>query len=149
MKIASILSEFLPEKIALAHCDIPCGIYDPRPAQIAASTVLKMVRLIRALPVGGPSEEILQARNSFARMVMVKEEHAQKCKSEILILWTDFFKPEDLQIYPNLHETIWKTAKLCSKNKQEINEEAAKDLIKVVDEIAEIFNKTKESRAKK
>ena len=76
-------------------------------------------------------------------MVWTKEEHARKCKEELLILWTDYFKFEHISLFPKLHETFWNAAKLCSKNKQEINEEAAKELVKVVDEIAEIFYKTK------
>lgn len=129
--------------IAYAHCDIPCGIYDPKPAQIAAATVLKMVQKIEALPKENPS---VSDRNSFVRLVWTKEEHARKCKEELLILWTDYFKPEHLEMFPNLHETFWKAAKLCSKNKQEVNMEAAQDLVKVVDEIADIFQKSKSSK---
>lgn len=143
-----LLSKVLPTQIVFAHCDVPCGIYDPKPAQIAAATVLKMIQLIKSLPAKGSDEEILKSRNSFVRMVWTKEEHARKCKEELLILWTDFFKPEDLKETPNLHEIFWSAAKLCSKNKQEINEEAAKELVKAVDEITNIFNKTKEKRAK-
>ena len=38
---------------AEAHCDIPCGIYDPIAAKIAAQTVHKMVLRIQSLePMG-------------------------------------------------------------------------------------------------
>lgn len=144
--IYSFLFKFLPTQTVFAHCDIPCGIYDPKSAQLAAATVLKMVQLIRELPLGGSKEEILQARNSFVRMVWTKEEHARKCKEEILILWTDYFKPEHLKMFPNLGELFWKTAKLCSKNKQEVNLKAAQDLVKAVDEIAEIFVRSKSKK---
>lgn len=143
--LKKILKKSLPGKVIYAHCDIPCGIYDPKPAQIAAETVLKMDKLITALPTKGTDGEMIQARNSFVRMVLVKEEHARKCKEEILILWTDYFKPQHLDLFPNLHDTFWKAAKLCSKNKQEINLDAAEELVKSVNEIAEIFNKTKTS----
>ena len=73
----------------------------------------------------------------------MKEEHAQRCKQELLILWTDYFKEEHLDVFPNLHETFWKAAKLCSINKQEVNMQSAQDLQKAVDEIAEIFERTK------
>lgn len=143
MKVLDSLVNFLPAFDVYAHCDVPCGIYDPKPAQIAAATVLKMVQKIKELPTDGSPEEILQARNSFVRMVWTKEEHARKCKEELLILWTDYFKSEHLEKFPDLHDKFWKATKLCSKNKQNVDEEAAKELIKAVDEIADIFNQTK------
>lgn len=139
-KLLKILAEMLPEEIVFAHCDVPCGIYDPKPAQIAAATVLKMVEKILALPQKNLS---LNDQNNFVRFVWTKEEHARKCKEELLILWTDYFKPEHLTRFPNLHEMFWKTTKLCSKNKQEVNLKAAQELVKTVDEIAEIFYSSK------
>lgn len=137
----TVLNRIFPARPVFAHCDIPCGIYTPEPALTAAKTVVKMVEKILALPTTGSPEEVLQARNSFVRMVEVKEEHAQLCKKELLILWTDYFKPEHLEMFPNLHETFWKAAKLCSKVKQEVNMEAAQALLKAVEEIAEVFVK--------
>lgn len=142
MRLLSVLTRFLPTLIVYAHCDVPCGIYDPKPAQIAAATVLKMVQKINELPKENLS---VSDQNSFVRMVWTKEEHARKCKEELLILWTDYFKPEHLPQFPNLHEVFWQAAKLCSKNKQEVNIETAQELVRVVDEIAEIFQKTKAS----
>lgn len=140
------ISKILPTKIAFAHCDVPCGIYDPKPSQIAAATVLKMVQLIYDLPKENPT---VNDRNKFVRLVLTKEEHARKCKEEILILWTDFFKQEHLKIFPNLHDTFWKAAKLCSTNKQEVSIEQARELVKAVDEIAEMFQKAKNAAATK
>lgn len=134
------ISKLIPTQTTYAHCDVPCGIYDPKPAQIAAATVLKMVQLINELPKEKPS---VNDRNKFVRCVLTKEQHAQKCKEELLILWTDYFKPEHLEKFPKLHDTFWKAAKLCSKNKQEVNEEAAKELITAVDKIAKVFFETK------
>lgn len=142
MKIFRIISGILPQQIAYAHCDVPCGIYDPKPAQIAAATVFKMVQLIEDLPKENLS---VQDRNKFVRCVLTKEEHARKCKEELLILWTDYFKSEHLEKFPNLHDVFWKATKLCSKNKQDVSLELAKDLVKAVDEIADIFQKTKKS----
>ena len=142
-KIFEFFHTIRPAKEVYAHCDIPCGIYTPEPALTAAKTVAKMVEKIQALPADGSAEKILQARNSFVRMVHVKEEHAQLCKKELLILWTDYFKPEHLEMFPTLHETFWKAAKLCSKNKQEVNREAAQELLDAVEEIAGMFNKAK------
>ena len=144
----SVISKILPTKIAYAHCDVPCGIYDPKPAQIAAQTVLKMVEKIKELD-SGLRQNDYASMNNFVRMVWTKEEHARKCKEEILILWTDYFKSEHLNMFPNLHETFWKTAKLCSVNKQEVSIEHAQELVKAVDEIAEMFQKAKDNTPKK
>lgn len=130
-----------PETV-YAHCDIPCGIYSAAPSAMAAETVEKMVTSILALLTTGSDAELLQARNSFVRMVKVKEEHAELCKREILILWTDYFKPEHLNQFPDLHEKIWGATKLCSQNKREVNLDAAKELRAKVAEIGGIFEKT-------
>lgn len=136
------LANFLPSESISAHCDVPCGIYDPKPAQIAAATVLKMVQLINDLPTENAT---VNDRNKFVRCVWTKEEHARKCKEELLILWTDYFKPAHLEKFPNLHDTFWKAAKLCSTNKQEVSLEHAQELVKAVDEIADIFQQSKAS----
>lgn len=140
MDLVSLLVKLLPAKPVFAHCDIPCGIYDPHNAQIAAKTVLTMIQKINQLTAVNPQ---VVDRNNFVRMVNVKEQHAEICKREVLILWTDYFKPEHLQKFPELHELIWKTAKLCSKNKQNVDESLAKELIEAVDKIAGIFEQTK------
>jgi nickel superoxide dismutase len=134
--IKKLLAHFLPNIEAWAHCDIPCGIYDPTPAKIAAKTVQRMVMQIQELM---PKNDI----NGIVRRILVKEQHAQICKSELQILWSDFFKPEHLQKYPDLHEKFWKALKLCSKNKQEVDLESANELVKLVDEIAKIFYEAK------
>lgn len=140
MKFTDLLLKLLPEHAAYAHCDVPCGIYDPNTAQIAAATVLKMVQKIKELPTESPSVE---DRNLFVRAVTTKEMHAQRVKDELLILWTDYFKPEHLEKFPNLHDTIWKASKLASKCKQTVDEDTANELVKAVAEIANIFNETK------
>ena len=129
-------------KPVYAHCDIPCGIYDPKPAQIAAATVLKMNEKVEGLPKD-ENQWTLTDRANFVRYIWTKEEHGRKYKEELLILWTDYFKPEHLEKFPDLHNKFWQAAKLCSKNKQEVNHEAAEALVKAVDEIADIFQQTK------
>lgn len=152
MIIASILfalmNKIFPAKDALAHCDIPCGIYTAEPARTAAKTVVKMVEKIGEIPPPSPKEllkgdvpALKTKANSLMRCVMVKEEHAQICKKELLILWTDYFKEEHLTMFPDLHEKFWKATKLCSKNKREVNLEAAQELLGSVEEIAEMFAK--------
>lgn len=145
MNVLRLIDKIIPPSDVFAHCDVPCGIYDPRPAQIAAETVVKMVEKLEALPT---EKKTLNDKNLMVRAIWTKEEHARKCKEELLILWTDFFKPEHLEMFPKLHETFWKAAKLCSKNKQEVNMEAAQELKKAVDQIAEMFTKTKAAAKK-
>lgn len=143
MKLLDGLIKLLPSKPVYAHCDIPCGIYDPASAQLAAKTVLTMVQKIKDLKAEPGSPEELQTRNSFVRMVKVKEEHSELCKREILILWTDYFKAEHLEKFPDLHILVWKTTKLCSDNKRAVDEAKAQELVEAVDKIADIFNQTK------
>lgn len=138
MDLIKLAVKLLPANPVYAHCDIPCGIYDPHTAQLAAKTVFKMVQKINELP---KNSELI-TMNSLVRMVMVKEEHAQLCKKEILILWTDYFKTEHLEKFPDLHDLIWKTTKLCSDNKRMVDEGKAEELIKAVDQVAEIFSQT-------
>lgn len=139
----NLLIKILPSKPAYAHCDIPCGIYDPHTSQLAAKTVLTMVQKLKELKAKPNSSEELQARNNFVRMVKVKEEHAEICKREVLILWTDYFKAEHLETFPDLHDLVWKTAKLCSDNKRAVDEIKAHQLVEAVDKIADIFAQTK------
>jgi nickel superoxide dismutase len=82
-------------------------------------------------------------RGNFVRMIAVKEEHAQICKKELEILWSDYFKPEHLEKFPKLHDTFWKAAKLCSKNKQNVDAAAAAELQAAVKEISDMFYATK------
>lgn len=144
MRFLKRLLGILPLSHAYAHCDVPCGIYDPKAAQIAAQTVLTMVQKVKSLEKNGDDKSAkLEYKNSLMRMIWTKEEHARKCKDEILILWTDYFKPEHLEKFPDLHEIFWKAAKLCSQNKQHIDESLAQELVKSVNHIADIFEQSK------
>ena len=128
------LIKLLPTKPIFAHCDIPCGIYDPHQAQLAAHTVIRMTKLIT---------EAGADMHKIARMTHVKEEHAGIVEEELETLWADYFKEEHFKQYPNLSDLILKTIKLTGKVRQEVNLEAANELLKNVQEIAEIFWKTK------
>ena len=144
MKLVT-LRRWLPVREAHAHCDIPCGIYDPVSAKIAAQTVLKMVMRIQALeyPKDGSDEQYTAYRNSIGRYITVKEQHADLVKHEVDILWHDYFKPEHLDKYPDLHTTVWETTKLASANKQNVDLDSAKQLVASVDKVAETFWATK------
>ncbi len=138
---------FAPQR-AYAHCDIPCGIYTTRQASIAAETIEKMVQKIEELQNGVKAE--IEKEHDLTRLVKVKEEWAQICKNELWILWSDYFKPEHLVKYPDLHEVFWKGTKLCSQNKREINLGAAKELRSLVDgRIAQIFKDAEEAKGEK
>lgn len=140
MRLLRLIDCILTPKTAFAHCDVPCGIYDPKPAQLAAETVVKMVEKLEGVPKNNLA---ISDRNLIVRSITTKEVHAQKCKEELLILWTDFFKPEHLELFPDLHDKFWKATKLCSKNKQSVDMKAAQDLKTAVDEIADMFAKVK------
>lgn len=134
-----------------AHCDVPCGIYDPHGAAIAAKTVYTMNKKLTDLPMPGPSasaQEQLEHRNTIVRMVQTKESHAQICKQELLILWTDYFKPEHLLLAPDLHETFWKAAKLCSYNKQHADLAKSQELMDAVAHISTLFQKAEAAKKK-
>jgi nickel superoxide dismutase len=129
----SALDRIIPARPVYAHCDIPCGIYTIEPARTAAKTVIKM---IEKLTEADPADI-----HAITRYTMAKEEHAQKCKEELLILWTDYFKPEHVEMFPELHNTFWKAAKLCSQVKQEVSKEKAQELQEAVENIAGMFEK--------
>ncbi len=133
-------------EIAEAHCDIPCGIYDPIAAKIAAQTVQKMVQRIQALAAPDPGADVGAVQgyaNTVSRYVAVKEEHAELCKHELRVLWADYFRPEHVEAHPDLHTTFWNAEKLAGRNKQNVDPEAAQELVAVVDRISEIFGATK------
>lgn len=131
---------------AEAHCDAPCGVYDPASARIAAEAVLSMTKKILDLKVPDSSDAKATANyhNTLTRYIMVKEEQARTAKEELLILWTDYFKPTHLEKYPDLHDTFWKAAKLCSSTKVEVSLEHASELMDAIKNIHEIFWATKD-----
>jgi nickel superoxide dismutase len=129
-----------PKTVAYAHCDIPCGIYDPAGAQQAARTVARMVELIGQID---PASTAVADRNKFIRCVSVKEQHAELVKREVQVIWSDYFKPEHLAAAPDLHTKVWNILKLAGKNKQSIDAEAAAQLEAAVKEFADIFWATK------
>src|ERR1044071_7349537 len=131
-RVFDLFDQAVPPQTAYAHCDIPCGIYDPHAAQIGALTVIRMVQLIQALekPGDGASKDQWDTYTmQVSRYAAVKEEHAKIVEHEIIVLWTDYFKPEHLEKHGNLHDVVWKACKLTSTVKQQINMEAAQPLL--------------------
>ncbi len=146
------VERLLPAEEASAHCDIPCGIYDPHAAQIAALTTVRMFQLIDALPepaANAPKAERDLYDAQISRYTAVKEDHAKLCEEELVILWTDYFRPEHLEKHANLHDVVWKTTKLCSTVKQQMNPQAAQDLLAGCQQVAEIFWDTKGVKTKR
>ena len=124
-----------------AHCDGPCGVYDPASARVAAEAVQSMTKKMNTLESnhgdsGGNSASYI---NTMSRYAVIKEEEAQKCKDELLVLWTDFFKPQHLESIPGLHDTFWQAAKLCSACKVEVSEQHAQELMDAVEAIHNMF----------
>ncbi len=130
-----------------AHCDVPCGVYDPMPAQIAAMTVARMTDTILDLEAhdqkdhGGTRDHHYQ--NKITRMINEKERSAEHVKHEVRIIWGDFFKAPQFEAHPelqNLCHTIMMTASKC---KQNIDQDATRKLVDEINQFAEVFFKIK------
>ncbi len=133
-------------RIVYAHCDIPCGIYDPHEAQIAALTVLRMDQLIgeASAPVPDTKPEDRAAYTSkLARYTAVKEAHAERVKHEVRVIWGDYFTPDHAKQHPQLVEIVNRILKQASKARQSTALTDAQELLKSVQEFAELFWLTK------
>lgn len=138
-KIAKKLDHQLAFEGVDAHCDIPCGIYDPHHALIGALTVIRMVDLINKLVEEHGADGGQEFNNSMARYVVVKEEHAELTKNEIRVIWGDFIKEQHVNDYPQIHGLVHKIMQLGSKSRQTVDRETALALLEAVNEFSEIF----------
>ncbi len=136
--VTSAIKNRFPAEEVHAHCDGPCGVYDPSSARIAAEAVLSMTKKILAIEGND-----VAAQNTMSRYIAIKEEQAHLAKTELLVLWTDYFKPVHLEAYPDLHDTFWKAAKLCSAVKVGVSLEDAEALMAAIENIHNIFWATK------
>ncbi len=116
----------------LAHCDIPCGVYDPEQARIEAESVYKIIEKYHA------SDDALFRD----RCVLIKEQRAELAKQHISVLWSDYFKPEHLEQFPNLHDVCWRALKQCSTVKRSLDAGDAQRLLDQIDEIDDMWKKT-------
>jgi len=121
-----------PTRTVHAHCDIPCGVYDPEQARIEAESCLKIIEKYEA-----NDDPLFRAR-----CIDVKEERAELVKHHLDVLWHDYFKPEHLGQFPDLHETFWKATKQASKVKQTLDTGAARELLSMIDTIDDMWKKT-------
>jgi nickel superoxide dismutase len=120
-----------------AHCDLPCGVYDPAQARIEAQSVKAIC-------------EKLQGNNDSdfrTRALLIKEQRAELVKHHLWVLWTDYFKPPHFEKYPDLHRLFNEATKLAGGGpggaKSSDDPAVADDLLAKIDEIAEIFAETK------
>ena len=122
---------------ARAHCDIPCKIYDPATAQIAALSVIRLLDLIAELEAKDGLSLADQAQ--LSRLVGEKETHAAKVKDEVRVIWGDFFKAPQFEKYPNTHELVHSIMLAGSACKQHTDRSNGVKLLELVNEFAESF----------
>ena len=116
-----------------AHCDLPCGVYDPAQARIEAESVKAIMEKFN-----GSDDNVFKTR-----CVMIKEDRAELVKHHLWVLWTDYFKPNHLEKYPQLHDLFWKATKAAGESKKTNEVSVAEDLLAQIAEIDRIFWETK------
>jgi len=137
-RLLEILDTHRQAPTVSAHCDGPCGVYDPASARIAAEAVLSMTKKILDIDMSAEG-----AHNTYIRYVAIKEAEAEEVKRQLDILWHDYFKPEHLEAHPDLHNIFWQAAKQCSATKVSVSVDACTDLLNRIEEIHNIFWSTK------
>lgn len=147
-QVLKFLSSIIPTETAYAHCDYPCGIYDPHRALIGALTVIRMIDILHdtaqhITEAAQQKTDDFEFRNNFIRGVAVKEEHAELVKQEVQIIWGDYFKAEHREKLPELDGLVHEIMQLGSKTKQTMDRQQAMQLLEKVNRFAEIFWKTK------
>ena len=133
-----MLSRLLaPKTVVHAHCDLPCGVYDPAQARIEAESIKMIIQ-----KVGENSDADFRTR-----AIVIKEQRAELVKHHLWVLWTDYFKPPHFEKYPQLHTLFNEATKLAgaSGTKGSFDEGKADELLAKIDEIAEIFWETKKA----
>jgi nickel superoxide dismutase len=137
-----MLEAFLtPHRTVHAHCDVPCGVYDPAQARIEAESVKAIQqRYVEAEKFKSSGESTEDYRT---RCLLIKEERADLVKHHLWVLWTDYFKPEHLEKYPELHDKFWKATKLAGASKKAQDPAQGQELLDAIDELGKIFWETK------
>ena len=132
-RINAALDSSSTSLVVHAHCDLPCGVYDPAQAKLEAQSVKACMEKYNAS--SDPDFKV--------RATIIKEERADLVKHHLWVLWTDYFKVEHLKAYPNLHDLFWKATKTAGETKKTNDVAVADRLLAEIDEIAEIFWATK------
>ena len=126
---------FAPTIEVSAHCDLPCGVYDPAQARIEAESVKKIC------------EKVADNDDADFRMraMIIKEQRSELVKHHLWVLWTDYFKPPHFEKFPELHVLVNKATKLAgaSGTKGSFDVATADELLGKIDRIAEIYAETK------
>jgi nickel superoxide dismutase len=132
-----LMKFFKPTIIVNAHCDLPCGIYDPAQARIEALSVKACMEKFHA------SDDA----NFKARAISIKEERSHIVKEHLWVLWTDYFKAPHFEKFPQLHQLFNDATKLAGAagTKGTVDVAVADGLIAKIDEIAVIFAETKKA----
>lgn len=115
-----------------AHCDLPCGVYDPAQAKIEAQSVKAIMDKYSGLD-----------EQNKTRAIIIKEERAELVKHHLMVLWADYFKPEHLEKFPGLHDKFWHAIKQASECKHHLEPAEGQKLLDMIDEIADMFWETK------
>ncbi len=121
-------------KPVYAHCDLPCGVYDPSQAKVEATAVHEILKKYSDLDEADK-----------VRAIIIKEERAELVKHHLMVLWADYFKPEHIDKYPELHDMFWKAIKQASQCKRHLDPAEGQKLEDQVDAIAKIFWETKQA----
>ena len=137
----SKIDKFLNIQEAAAHCDIPCKIYDPAIAQIAALSVIRFLDLINELE--GKDSVTLAEQAQLSRLVREKEIHAAKVKEEVVVIWGDYFKAPQFEKIPNVSELVHNIMLTGSACKQHISRDKGEQLLTLVNEFADAYWQTK------
>ena len=128
---------FAPRTVAHAHCDLPCGVYDPAQARIEAESVKAIMEKYQA-----NEDPVFRTR-----ALIIKEQRAELVKHHLWVLWTDYFKPQHFEKYPQLHQLFNEATKLAGAAgaKGTVDGAEAQKLLDKIEEIAKIFWETKQS----
>jgi nickel superoxide dismutase len=121
--------------MAYAHCDLPCGVYDPAQARVEAESIKAIMEKYNASDDPYFKE----------RAIVIKEQRAEECNHHLDVLWYQYFQPAHLEKYPQLHELFWKTKKLTSQAKRTNDVAIADQLLDGIRQIADIFWETKKA----
>ncbi len=134
MRLPRILT---PHTVVSAHCDLPCGVYDPAQARIEAESVKHIVDMYQ-------SNTDPEFRT---RALIIKEQRAELVKHHLWVLWTDYFKPAHFEKYPQLHTLFNEATKLAgsSGTKGSVDPAVADKLLAKIEEISKIFWETKQA----
>src|SRR5438874_1379098 len=136
-RLFAAADRFSPPALAHAHCDLPCGVYDPAQARIEAESVKAIQEKYQ-----GNDDPVFRDR-----CTLIKEERADMVKHHLWVLWTDYFKPPHLEKYPELHQLFNEATKLAGAagGKGTVDPAEAEKLLQKIAEIDKIFWETKQA----